>query len=112
MDAAAGGCGGASDTDDPATKVLNGTTRTSRLVVFVVLGDLFYQRVEQRHYPTVYLGTLRERYLLFDRRESVDICIESKKRIGVVQRTEKLTANFFDIFDIEFQVVSRRRIGH
>ena len=93
-------------------EVLNGTPRTSRLVVFVVLGDLFYQRVEQRHYPTVYLGTLRERYLLFGGRESVDICIESKKRIGVVQRTEKLTANLFDTFDIEFQVVPRRRIGH
>ena len=89
-------------------KVRYGTAGTRRFIIGIVSVDLFDKRIEQRDNPTVDFGTLRYRYFRFCKGKSVDVGIEGKERIGVVERAEELAANLFYAVEVEFEVIPRR----
>ena len=85
---------------------------TSRLVSGKLFVDFFNQRVQKRDNPTVYFRPFFHRNLGFTECETVYIGIQSEERIGVIQRSKELATNFLHTFQIEFEVIPRRRIGN
>ena len=85
---------------------------TSRLVSGKLFVDFFNQRVQKRDNPTVYFRPFFHRNLGFTECETIYIGIQCEERIGVIQRSKELATNFFHTFQIEFEVIPRRRIGN
>ena len=67
--------------------------------------------VEQGDDPSVDLGALIERHFCFAVNKAVDVGIEGKKRIGIVQGAEGFSFYFFYPGQVKFEVVPGGCIG-
>src|SRR5690606_27879294 len=79
-------------------KIRNGSCCTGWFVRSKTFIHFFGQCVEFRQYPAVYFRSVCQRNFFFAVRESVNISIQGKERISVVQSAEKLTTNFCNSF--------------
>ena len=64
-----------------------------------------------RQNPAVNLWAFVQRNVGLTVIKAVYIGVESKERIGVIERSEEFSAYFVNTFGIEFQVVPRLRVG-
>ena len=83
-------------------EVGDGATRTGGLIAAVGVVDFEDEGVEFREDPTVNLGALVDVDVGFLIVELVDIGVQGEEGVGVVQRSEELTAHLIDTGLVEF----------
>ena len=88
-------------------KIRNSTGSASRLIIGIEGIYFFDERIEFWKYPAVYFWAFSQWYIGFCISETVGIGIERKEWIGVVERTEELTAHLSYPFQVKFEVVPR-----
>ena len=86
-------------------ELLNSTCCGCGIVVVKILGHILHKCVQHRDDPAVDLGTLSDRYLTLLTREAIYVGVESKERVGVVERAEELTTHLVNAILVEFEVI-------
>ena len=88
-------------------KFLNGTRHFGRLVIFIKFSYIANQRIEFGQYPTVNFRSVLVCHISFFVSKTIDIGIQAEKAVSIIERSEKLSTDFFQYFDIKFEIIPR-----
>ncbi len=77
-----------------------------------VIGIYFvHQRVQRGEHPTVNFGTFPHRDIRFNVAELVDVGVQRKEGVGIVECAKELALRFFDARQVKAQVVPHLGVG-